>query len=302
MTTFYTNAEWSAPSETTEPEVWLATEFTVPAGTATFRWRWPAVAPVVTPTIRVYDSGGTLVAGPISFDTTTLGVFNYAGAASPVALSAGTYRVTVNTNRYVFLAGFFTSGSITRGDITGVQSRFGSPGSAPASTSTASYGVDIDFTPTMSLSPGGIEVPVSLGAPTAAFAAAPAAPTGVEVPVSLGAPTSSFSLTPAAPAGIEVPVTLGAPAVYHYVRPDGIEVPITLGAPTIEAPPGPAPVTETGSWMGLLAAMNSARADAELNRERARNPVECPYDGWPLKPTSRGLHCEFGGHIITPQA
>lgn len=302
MTTFFTDSDLTGAGEFVEAEVWLATEFTVPAGAATFRWRWPAVAPVVTPTIRVYDSGGTLVAGPISFDTTTLSAWNYAGAASPVALSAGTYRVVVNTTRYPALSGFFSGGSITRGSITGVQSRFGSPGSAPSSTSTAAYFIDIDFTPTMSLSPGGIEVPVTLGAPTASFAATAAAPTGIEVPVLLGAPTASFAVTAAVPTGIEVPVTLGAPAVYHYVAPNGIEVPITLGAPTIEAPPGPEPVTETGSWMGLLAVVNSARADAELNRERLRHPVECPYDGWPLTPTERGLHCEFGGHVITPQA
>lgn len=148
MATFFTDADLTGAGEFVEGEVWLATEFTVPDGTATFRWRWPAVAPVVTPQIRVYNAGGTLVAGPISFDSTTTSAWNTAGVGSPVSLSAGTYRVVVNTTRYPARSGFFSGGSITRGDITGVQSRFGSPGSAPTSTSTATYFVDIDFTAT----------------------------------------------------------------------------------------------------------------------------------------------------------
>lgn len=148
MATFFTDADLTGAGEFVEPEVWLATEVTVPDGTASFRWRWPAIAPVVTPQIRVYDAGGTLVAGPISFDTTTTSAWNTAGSGSPVSLSAGTYRVVVNTTRYPARSGFFSGGSITRGDITGVQSRFGSPGSAPTSMSTATYFVDVDFTAT----------------------------------------------------------------------------------------------------------------------------------------------------------
>lgn len=146
MTTFYTDADLSGSGEFVESEVWLASEFTVPDGSAVPRWRWPTIAPSVTPVIRIYNASGTLVAGPISFDTSTVDAWNTAGASSPVSLSAGTYRVTVNTTRYVARSGYFSGGSITRGSITGVQSRFGSPGSAPASTSTATYFIDIDFT------------------------------------------------------------------------------------------------------------------------------------------------------------
>lgn len=152
MTTWFTDADLSGAGEFVEAEVWLATEFTVPAGTASFRWRWPTLAPTVTPVIRVYSAGGTLVAGPISFDSTTVDTWNTAGAGSPVALSAGTYRVVVNTTRYPAKGGFFAS-SITRNGVTGVQSRFGSPGSAPTSTSTATYYVDIDFTASGGASP-----------------------------------------------------------------------------------------------------------------------------------------------------
>jgi hypothetical protein len=143
--TFFTDADLTGSGEFVEAEVWLATEFTVSvAGTATYRWRWPTVTPSVTPQIRVFDAGGTLVFGPYSFTSSTLDAWNPAGTGD--AWTAGTYRVTVNTTRYPAVTGFFSGGSITRGSVTGVQSRFGSPGSAPTSTSTAAYFVDVDFT------------------------------------------------------------------------------------------------------------------------------------------------------------
>lgn len=269
------------------------------------------------------DAGtGTLLASKTAGVTPTGGTWNTITFDTPVSVTAGTpYRTGLfsGAGRYVATVGFFSSG-LTNGDIT-APAHNGAAGpytvfqgtfvinaalTYPTSTSgSASYFVDVEYTAETgdtSAAPNGIEVPVTLGAPSAAFAATLALPGGVEVPVALGAPSSVFAATPAAPTGIEVPVTLGAPAVYHYVAPDGLSIPVTLGEPTIEAPPGPAPVVETGSWFGLLAAVQSARSDAELNRERERNPVECPYDGWPLTPTDRGLHCEFGGHVITPKA
>jgi len=149
MTTFYTDADLSGAAQFgPESEAALATEFTIAVdGTASFRWRWPDTTPGVTPVVRVWSASGTLVAGPISFDTSDVGAWNTAGLASPVALTAGTYRVAVNTNRYTARTGFFSS-PITRGDITGVQGRFGSsPTSAPSTTTAATYFVDIDFTP-----------------------------------------------------------------------------------------------------------------------------------------------------------
>lgn len=152
MAFFFTDSDLAGSAETAEAEVWLATEFTVPAGTAAkFRWRFPAVASGVTPLIRLFNAGGTALeiggtgVTTIGFDTSTNDAWNNATPPSPVALSAGTYRVTVNTTRYIFVAGFFSGGSITRGDVTAVQSRFGSPGSAPASTSNTLYTPDIDF-------------------------------------------------------------------------------------------------------------------------------------------------------------
>lgn len=147
MATFYTDADLVGHGEFIEPQVSLATEFTLPAGTISrFRWHFPAVAPSLTPAIRLYDNAGTLLAS-VPFDTTVLDGWNWATPGAPINVTAGTYRATVTTTRYPAMAGFFAS-PITRGDITAVQGRFASGDVAPSSTSTAAYFVDVDFTAT----------------------------------------------------------------------------------------------------------------------------------------------------------
>lgn len=147
MTAFFTDDDLAGSADFSEAELQVATEYTViSAGTATFRWRWPSTNPSVTPRIRVYNDAGTAIAGPLNFATSVLGEWN--SATGTVDLTAGTYRASVNTTHYPAVAGFFTGGPVVRGQITGVQSRFGATGSAPSSTSTAAYFVDMDFTPT----------------------------------------------------------------------------------------------------------------------------------------------------------
>lgn len=146
MTTFYTDSDLIGAGEFVEAEVSLGTEFTVPAGDITrLRWRWPTVAPLVTPQMRLYTVAGTLLA-TIPFDTTTLDVWNWATPGSPISVSAGTYVVAVNTTRYPAKSGFFSGGSIVRGDITGVRGRFASGVAFPNNNSTATYFPDMDFT------------------------------------------------------------------------------------------------------------------------------------------------------------
>jgi len=153
VATFFNDGDLTGTGETVESEVWLATELTVPDGEINFfRWRWPAVAPVVTPVFRLFNAAGTeMEIGPASattlaFDTSANDAWNSATPPSPIVLAAGTYRPTINTTRYVFKGSFFSGGSIVRGDITGVQGRFGPPGSAPASTSPTAYLPEFDFT------------------------------------------------------------------------------------------------------------------------------------------------------------
>jgi hypothetical protein len=151
VTAFYTDADLTGSGEFAEPTVTLSTRLTVPDGTFnTVRSRFPALAgATVKP--RIYSDAGTLLwpatlgtAAP--FDTTTNDAWNSATISGGLSVSAGTYRLCQVVTRYVALGGFFSGGSITRGSITGIQGTFDGGDVFPASTSTATYFVDGDFT------------------------------------------------------------------------------------------------------------------------------------------------------------
>lgn len=150
MTTFHTDddltgAQQFGPESNTE----LGTEFTVGVdGTATFRWRYPASNPSVTPRLKVWNTAnGQQVGSTLDFTTGGLNTWVVTPAGTPIALPAGTYRVSVNTTHYAARLAFYAGGPITRGDITGVRSLFSeTPNVMPTTASTATYFVDIDFT------------------------------------------------------------------------------------------------------------------------------------------------------------
>lgn len=305
MAFFFTDSDLSGAGETAEAEVWLATEFTLPAGLsiAKFRWRFPAVASGVTPKIRVYDSGNNLItsigtAGVLDFDTSTNDAWNNATPAAPWTPSADTYRVVVNTTRYVFVSGFFTGGSVTRSGVTAVQSRFGSPGSAPTSTSTVLFTPDIDFSGTTQI------------ALSDAGSSAEAAGIGVTLGLTeagAGADTSAAPATvPLADAGSEAEAL--APAVTAPLADagagadlldNGQSTPIALAdrARAVDILSvirrGRATGRDTSGWDGFGAIM-SANLE-EIGRERAARPETCPVDGALLEEARGVLHCTFGG-------
>lgn len=164
----------------------------------------------------------------------------------------------------------------------------------------------------LTVSPDGLAVPATLGAPTAgqpsaapdglavttaldqpAVTPAASAPDGLAVTVALGEPavTTAYSV---APDGLAVPLTLGAPAIVRTAAPDGLAVSVSLGAPTVGQ------ATGSAGWSDFGGIIQGAIEDARINAEERRNPVACPYDGWPLQQNSRGeKHCLFGGHIVT---
>lgn len=240
MVNFYTDADLSGAGEFVESTVTLATEFTLPAGTINaVRTHFPAVAGA-TPLARVYNSGGTqLFAG--GFDSSTPDAWNSATISGGLSVSAGTYRVAIVVTRYVAKGSFFSGGSVVRNGITGVQSRFDSGDVAPASTSTATYFADLDFTATgSSATPNGLAVAVALGTPSTSIPSS--APTGLAVPVALGQPAASLNRS-AAPTGLAVAVAVGTPAVAvnRSAQPSGLSVTIALGLPRVvdaSQPPG----------------------------------------------------------------
>ncbi len=146
MATFYTDADLSGAGEFSDPELTLATEFTVPDGNVNWlRWRCPSTAPSVTPAFRIYDASNNLVATVPLDGAVVTSAWNQGTPGAPIALAAGTYRASINTTHYLALGGFFSGGPIVRGDITGVQGRFANGIAAPGGASASAYYVDIDF-------------------------------------------------------------------------------------------------------------------------------------------------------------
>lgn len=150
---------------------------------------------------------------------------------------------------------------------------------------------------TLTVTPTSLAVTASLGAPTLSQALS-VTPASLAATVSLGAPALSQALS-VAPTSLTVGVTLGAPTVSQTVTPgfdvapDSLAVTATLGAPSLSFA-----AASTGSWETLRSIVREARADHERNQYRLAHPIDCPEHGWPLERTSRGLHCQFGGHVV----
>lgn len=146
MASFYTDDDLTGAGEFSDPELTVATEYTIPEGNINFlRWRCPSVAPSVTPVFRIYDASNNVVATVALDAAVATSAWNVGTPASPIAMAAGTYRAAINTTEYVARADFFAGGPIVRGDITGVQGRFANGVAAPGGTSNSAYFVDIDF-------------------------------------------------------------------------------------------------------------------------------------------------------------
>lgn len=238
----------------------------------------------------------------------------------PVAITAGVlYRFGVHNSagRYAFKSGDFSSGKTSAGGnlhapanggtaagLTIAQASFsiGASIGYPANSGGGNgYGIDVIFTPDTPPNEGSTDtglqltlagvgetpgVPPSEGAAGVGLALAVAV-TGQapDIPPAEGASASALVLTLA---GQGVTPPLGTTDGQADVRLN-LSVSVHGRAPV---------VAQGGSWASLLNALNSARADHELNEERKRNPVECPEHGWPLQDTPRGKHCLFGGHIV----
>ncbi len=221
--------------------------------------------------------GGTLLASKTAGVTPTGGTWNTITFDTPVPVTANTvlYRAALfsGAGRYVATLNFFVA-DLINGDITADAN-----GDDPVGLGTLRNGTfAINATPVY---PGGggntcYFVDVEF---TAAAGGGSVTPNSAAITSALGQPTVTTRAT-ATPASATLSVRLGAPSV---------------------TTPAPEPGTSTSSgWNGLLAVRRAADADHRVNREREMNPVECPYDGWPLTHDARGYHCLFGGHMVMP--
>jgi hypothetical protein len=220
---------------------------------------------------------GTLLASQVAGTAPTGGTWNTITFGTPVDVVTGTlYRAVIHSGagRYVATLSFFGS-DLTNGDIIADAN-----GDDPVGLGTLRNGTfAISATTTY---PGG-------GGNTCYF---------VDVEFTAGSVPDTV-----APDSIALIVTPGQPTVDATLTttPGSIQMIAAVGQPTVTTP-APAPDATTSGWNGLLAVRRSADADHRFNVERERNPVDCPDHGWPLTKTDRGLHCEFGGHVVTPRS
>ncbi len=264
----------------------------------------------------------------------TLGAWNVVTLDTPVPVSLNQRIMpSVKTpTRYTFTAGFFATTDLVVGDLTapatgnttGGNGRFHTGGDAypegtfggnnywtdivleqiPSSDAISPSSVALPLAlgapalagPGLAISPGSTVLPLALGPPALAGPGLAAGPGSVSLPLALGAPTLSQAFA-IAPGGLSLPLGLGAPTVgtaFHgEIAPDSLALPLALGAPALRFHP-----PEGGNWESLLGVLEAARGDAAVDRERERNPLDCPIHGWPLERARGMLHCKFGGHTL----
>lgn len=276
-----TNADDGAPGIATATSVTFAQSGTVTgvrfyatttvSGTYTVQLYQPTAADDISP-------AGTLLASKVAGGAPTPGTWNTILFDTPVTVTTSTlYRAVLHSSagRYVATLEFFGV-PLTNGDITAESN-----GNNPTGLGTLRQGTfAISATPTYPSGAGNrtcyfVDVEFTAGA-----APATVTPDSVSLKTNVGQP--SIGVAALAPASIRLAAAVGQPAV-------------TTPAPE------PGEVQPSG-WGGLLSVRKSADADHRANVERDRHPVDCPEHGWPLKPTPRGLHCEFGGHVVTPRS
>jgi hypothetical protein len=277
VATFYTDADLSGAGEFSDPELTLATEFTVPDGNVNWlRWRCPSVAPSVTPSFRIYDASNNLVATVPLDGPVVTSAWNQGTPVAPIALTAGTYRASINTTDYLARGSFFSGGPIVRGDITGVQGRFANGIAAPGGASNSAYFVDWDFgDPVVDPAEGSVGVGLDLAvAATGATSARGSGALGVGLAVAAagtsprrGVAAAGLALAVSAagarPATGSVALTLGlAPAAVGARAASGaaslaLNLAVSAAGPLPAVPPGSGPRLVSSTQADRLTSVSS---------------------------------------------
>lgn len=144
MTAFFTDLEASGAGEFLDT-AGVGVRYTITSGTVTPRIFFPAIAPGGSQTVKIYSTAGALLHS-LTLATTNLDAWN--STSTSASLAAGTYDVIWSTTRYKAISGFFSGGSVTRGNITGVTGKFNPTlDAAPNNDTTAAFMVDIDHVP-----------------------------------------------------------------------------------------------------------------------------------------------------------
>ena len=290
--------------------------------------------------ITTGDSGGTGAGTQICTQafvgTPTANAWNKVVLSPAVSVTSGNkrYRFTIHNGQYYWVNNnFFNAHDEINGDVSALrdgdtssplglinQGTFtvsSSTTSYPQQTGTkANYAVDVTFVASGADAAAAFTLPAVTAAGAAIVEASGAAAFSLPAVTAAGAAiveafaASALSLPPLTLAGAGV---AGAGAEGALILPHIIVAGAGETAPAAEAAivlPGLlasgaaesaiAPVEEGGSWEGLLAPVNEARAAHRLAADRYRQPVECPDHHWPLQQAGAGRwHCQYGGHVVT---
>jgi len=142
MVAFYTDPEAAGAGEFLDT-AGVGVRWTIGAGTVTPRIYFPAVAPGGSQTVKIYDTGGSLL-HTLTLASSNLSAWN--SVTTSPSLAAGTYDLIWSTTRYKAVGGFFSGGSVTRNGITGVTGRFNPTlDAAPNNNSPAGFVVELDW-------------------------------------------------------------------------------------------------------------------------------------------------------------
>jgi hypothetical protein len=142
MVAYFTDPEASGAGEFLDT-AGVGVRYTIGAGTVTPRVYFPGVAPGGSQSVKIYDTGGSLLHS-LTLATSNLSAWN--SVTTSPSLAAGTYDLIWSTTRYKAISGFFSGGSVTRSGMTGVTGRFNPTlDAAPNNNSTAGYVVELDW-------------------------------------------------------------------------------------------------------------------------------------------------------------
>ena len=217
---------------------------------------------------------GTLLASKTLSGPPTAGTWNSVAFDTPVLVTTGVlYRAALfsGAGRYVATLMFFNV-PLTNGDIIAEANN-----NDPVGIGTIRQG-------------------------SFAISATPAYPSGagngacyfVDVEFTAGAAPATIT-----PNSLTLASALGQPAIaLPRALAGSVSASVRLGVPTVTTPAPEPGASTNGGWNTLRAIALANRERARLDRERDRNPIDCPDHGWPLDRSSRGLHCAFGGHIV----
>lgn len=238
---------------------------------------------------------GTLL-GTATFAPLTFSAWNSVSFASPISVSTGVaYRIGVRTSegRYTATNAFFNGTDLANGNITAWHT--GADPVGVGNLDNGSFGTDVTSYPNQTFSGTCYFVDptftATAGGSTYDVTGTVAGTGAVSGTQALTIPATGTVTGTGVVSGTSVLTTTAAGSLAGTGAASGA---LTLASDSN--------VVTAGSWWGLKAVLDEARALAWGDRNMS--PVACPHDGEPLQagPDGMTLHCPFDGYTVSAPA